>query len=82
MRERLRHAGGDEDHGGDEREGQEDVDERAVQVAPEVPDRPRLAAREAAEERDHRRDADAAETKFCTASPAIWVRYDIVDSPA
>ncbi len=23
----------------------------------------------------------AADTKFCTASPAIWVRCDIVDSP-
>jgi hypothetical protein len=23
----------------------------------------------------------AAETKFCTASPAIWLRYDIVYSP-
>ncbi len=23
----------------------------------------------------------AAETKFCTASPAIWVRYDMVCSP-
>src|ERR1700751_445322 len=24
----------------------------------------------------------AADTKFCTASPAIWLGYDIVDSPA
>ena len=24
----------------------------------------------------------AAETKFCTASPAIWLRFDIVVSPA
>jgi hypothetical protein len=23
----------------------------------------------------------AADTKFCTASPAIWVRWLIVDSP-
>ena len=23
----------------------------------------------------------AADTKLCTASPAIWLRYDIVDSP-
>ena len=52
---------------------------RSTQKLPIVADlrrtRPRISATAT-------RSPTAADTKFCTASPAIWVRWLIVDSPA
>ncbi len=46
--EGLRHTLRDEQHTEDDREGQQDVDERAIEVAPEVPEAVARAARNAA----------------------------------
>ena len=55
---------------------------RADEVDPEVAERAAGPAGQAADQGDDDRTCPtAADTKFCTVSPAIWVRWLIVDSP-
>src|SRR5438132_1661880 len=51
---------------------------RSAQKFPSVLDRRRTSPRTSATATEA---PAAADTKLWTASPAIWVRYDIVDSP-
>ena len=67
--------------GADDGQRQQDAHAAAHQVDPEVADpvgaervKPRISATATAM-------PTAAETKFCTASPAICTRWPIVDSP-
>ena len=55
--QRLRHAESDEDERADDRDRQEDVKRNPRQVDPEVPDRRRRRAREAAHEGERHREA-------------------------
>ena len=72
----------DEHERDDERERQQHADRAAREVDPEVADRaPSGGARSPGSARRRRPGPTAAETKFCTASPAIWVRWLIVGSP-
>ena len=76
----LDHALAQVDEGDDERDGQEHAGDAAGDVDPEVAERvgrrramPRMSATATAM-------PAAAEAKFWTASPAIWVRWLTVDS--
>ena len=53
----------------------------ADQVDPEVAEPVGARAGEAPDQATATAMPTAAETKFCTASPAIWTRWPIVDSP-
>jgi hypothetical protein len=66
----LRHSLRDEDHREDDRERQEDVDDRAVEVAPEVPepDAP-TSARDAADDRGGDRHPDAGRDELLHGKP-------------
>ena len=81
-RERLDDALRDEEQGADHADRQQDVEDRAREVGPEVAER-----RAVARARSPRTTAmstampTAAEAKFCTASPAICVKFVIVVSP-
>ena len=66
----------------DEGERQEDPDRAADEVDPEVADgRWSGAARSRGSSAAIVAMPAAADTKFCTASPTIWVRWLIVASP-
>ena len=72
--ERLHDALGDEDQRADDRERQQDVESVRVRSCQKLPSslplrraKPRITAARTAM-------PTAAETKFCTASPAIWVK--------
>ena len=72
--EGLDHALGDEDQGADDRERQQDVEQDADQVAPEVAERRAAAAAKPRITAASTAMPTAAETKFWTASPAIWAK--------
>ena len=77
----LHHALTRQHDRGDDGERQQHPDRAAGQIDPEVADRAERRRDEAADQRDRDGEPTAADTKFCTVRPAIWVRWLIVGSP-
>ena len=81
--ERLHDALGDQHERADERDRQQHVEQRPREVLPEVAEPGRAVSRAAIARISATATTmpTAAETKFCTASPAIWLKCDSVVSP-